>query len=129
MPFELPTSSFDAAEHARNKVIRANQLEEVIVQQFKAAYEDFWGVTENQGSRYSLEEMQDILEAMPMATAVEILSNAASLVTYIETSVPGSLAERYQSAAFEYTADESGLTLTQLSDNWAVPVVEEEEEE
>jgi hypothetical protein len=126
MPFETPTQTFDATEHAKNKVLRANQLEELIVQQFKSAYEDFWGVTENSGSRYSIEQMQQVLEAMPMSTAVDILTDAASLVTYIDQSYPEALPERYKNAAFQYSISEAGLVLNQLSPMWE-PEIEEEE--
>jgi hypothetical protein len=143
MPFDVPVQSFDAIEHAKNKVLRANQLEETILQQFKASYEDFWGVSGSDktetvddvpvttfvggGSRYSLEEMQSVINAMG-ATVVEILTAAVGLTQFIEAAYPGVLPDRYKTAAFEYTIGQNGITLTKLSDVWAVPVVEEEEE-
>ena len=149
MPFEIPTSTFNALEHATNKVLRSNQLEETILQQFKAAYEDFWGVggadqtktikgdsgatppTEDTqvtvfvgtGSRYSVEEMQAIIDTLG-ATAMAIMTAAGGLVQFIDAAYPGVLEERYKDAAFSYTTGQNGITLTQLVDVWSVPVEE-----
>ena len=146
MPFELPTKSFDYVEHAKNKVLRANQLEEMILQQFKSSYEDFWGVggsdqaktikvnpeatppTEDAqvttfvgtGSRYSVEEMQSILNVLG-GTAIQIMTSAAGLVQFIDAAYPGVLQDRYRSTAFNYTVGQNGIALTGLSDAWAVP--------
>jgi hypothetical protein len=138
MPFEVPTESFNSTEHATNKVLRANQLEALILQQFKASFEDFWGVSGSDktetvdgeevttfvggGSRYSVEEMQSILNTLG-ATAIQIMTAAAGLVQFIDAAYPGVLQDRYKTAAFEYTIGPSGITLTKLSDAWAVPVV------
>lgn len=139
MPFEVPTSTFNAQEHATNKVLRSNQLEVTILEQFKTAYEDFWGVSgsddvkgidegqaptfASNGSRYSVEEMQSILNVLG-ATAIQILTAAAGLVEFIDIAYPGVLADRYKGAAFDYTVGPSGLTLTELNAAWAVPPVE-----
>jgi hypothetical protein len=130
---------FNAHEHATNKALRSNQLEKMIVQQFKAAYEDFWGVSGSEstnevdgyqvttfvggGSRYSVSEMQSILNALG-ATAIEILTAADGLVQFIETYYPGTLEERWKWAAFDYTPGPSGLTLSELNAEWAVPPAE-----
>lgn len=126
MPFEVPTSTFNAQEHATNKALRANQLEQTILQQFKASYEDFWGVSENAGSRYSVEEMQSILNILG-ATAIQIMTGAAGLVQFIDLAYPDVLENKYKSAAFNYTIGVSGVTLTELNSAWA-PVVEENPE-
>ena len=141
MPFEVPTSTFNAQEHATNKVLRSNQLEETILQQFKSAYEDFWGVSgsddvkgidegqspafASNGSRYSVAEMQSILDILG-TTAIQIMTAAGGLVQFIEAAYPGVLAERYKGAAFEYEEGPSGIKLTKLADVWAAPVIEEE---
>jgi hypothetical protein len=138
MPFEVPTETFNATEHAKNKVLRANQLEALILQQFKASYEDFWGVSGSDkaetvdevevttfiggGSRYSVEEMQSIINTLG-ATAIQIMTAAAGLVEFIDAAYPGVLKDRYKGSAFDYTIGPSGITLTKLSDAWAVPVV------
>lgn len=125
MPFEIPVSTFNAQEHAANKVIRSNQLEETILQQFKSAYEDFWGVSPGNGSRYSVEEMQSILNVLG-STAIAIMTAASGLVQFIEAAYPGVLEDKYKAAAFNYTIGQSGVTLTELNEAW-VPVVPEEE--
>jgi hypothetical protein len=141
MPFEVPSASFDAVEHARNKVLRSNQLEALILQQFKSSYEDFWGVSGNDktetvdgeqvttfvgsGSRYSVEEMQSILGVLGV-TALQIMGAANGLVQFIDAAYPGVLESRYKIAAFEYQVGPSGITLTKVADAWAVPVKEEE---
>jgi hypothetical protein len=119
MPFEVPILTFNALEHATNKALRANQLEQTILQQFKSAYEDFWGVSANAGSRHSVEEMQAILDALG-ATAISIMTAAGGLVQFIEIAYPGILENRYKSTAFEYTVGENGIILTKLSDAWAI---------
>jgi hypothetical protein len=131
MPFEVPTLTFNALAHATDKVLRSNQLEKTILDQFKAAYEDFWGVSGSEsiidgvtvfksaGSRYSVEEMQSIINVLG-ATAISIMTAAGGLVQFIEIAYPGILENRYKSTAFEYTVGESGIILTKLSDAWAI---------
>lgn len=137
MPFEVPEQPFNANEHARNKLLRANQLEQVILQQFVAAYEDFWGVSGSDqttdadgeqvtafvgaGSVYTVDQMQSVLDAMPQATAIDVLTDAAQLVGFIEMAYPGVLADRYKTAAFTYTIGQSGITLTGLESAWTPP--------
>lgn len=134
MPFEVPEQSFNAKEHARNKLLRANQLEQIILQQFVAAYEDFWGVSGSDqtteangeqvtafvgaGSVYTVEQMQLVLDAMPQATAIDVLTDAAQLVGFIDLAYPGVLADRYKTAAFTYTIGQAGITLTGLAAAW-----------
>jgi len=118
MPYDLPELTFDAVEHARNKILRANQFQELVIQQFVAAYEDFWGVNPNGGSRYTTEQMQSILDAMPMATALDILTDASEFKTYLNTAYPGQLAAKYHESAWAYTASQSGITLTELRPAW-----------
>jgi hypothetical protein len=124
MPFELPAATFNATEHATNKVLRANQLQETILQQFKSSYEDFWGVTVDAGSRHSVAQMQAITDVMG-ATAIQILTAAAGLVQFIDAAYPGVLEDRYKGAAFDYTIGQSGLTLTGLNSAWTPPTVGE----
>lgn len=124
MPFEVPTSAFNAQEHATNKVLRSNQLEATILEQFKAAYEDFWGVSPGAGSRHTVEEMQSIIDILGV-TAIQILTAAAGLVQFIDAAYPGVLEDRYRGAAFDYTVGPSGLTLTGLNSAW-LPLTKEE---
>jgi hypothetical protein len=118
MPFDVPTSTFNALEHATNKALRANQLEVTILEQFKTAYDDFWGVSVGAGSRHSVEEMQSILNILG-ATAIQIMTSAAGLVQFIDLAYPDAVESKYKSAAFNYTIGVSGVTLTELNSAWA----------
>ena len=137
MPFEVPSPVFDPHVHASNKILRANQLEQLILQQFISSYEAFWGVSGSDvttevdgelvtafvggGSIYSVEEIQSVIDAMPMSTAIDILTDAAQLVGFIDAAYPGVLPDRYKHAAFEYTIGPSGITFTNLNSVWSVP--------
>jgi hypothetical protein len=137
MPFEVPPPVFDPHIHATNKILRANQLEQLILQQFISSYEAFWGVSGSSvttevdggavttfvggGSIYSVEEIQSVIDAMPMSTAIDILTDAAQLVGFIDSAYPGVLPDRYKHAAFEYTIGQAGITFTNLRSVWSVP--------
>jgi hypothetical protein len=137
MPFEIPSPVFDPHLHATNKITRANQLEQLILQQFISSYEAFWGVSGGDvttdvdgepvtafvggGSSYSVQEIQSVIDAMPMSTAIDILTDAAQLVGFIDSAYPGVLPDRYKTAAFEYTIGQSGITFTNLAAAWSAP--------
>ena len=122
MPFEVPTSTFNALEHATNKVLRANQLQEMILTQFKESFHDFWGVSSPPtGSRYTTEEMQAIIDVMP-ATVVDILTDAAQFYGYIAGAYPDAIESKYSTAAFEYNIVENGLVILDLKQEWQAPV-------
>ena len=127
MPYPTPELQFDALEHARNKILRANQFQEMVIQQYRSAYDDFWGVSEAGGSRYSVAQMQAVLDAMPQATAQDILQDSASFNSYIQSAYPDALPEKYRNTAFEYTLGPNGITVTGLRDAWMVPAPKEEE--
>ena len=142
MAFEIPPPAFNATEHARNKAIRSNQFLELVLTQFTSAFEEFWGVSGSMqdvkdedgkpvldgdgkptqeyvgnGSRYSLEEMQSIITALGPAV-VDIMTQTAGFTQFLNAAYPGTLADRYQSAAFEYTVGQSGVILTGVNDIW-----------
>jgi hypothetical protein len=118
MAYEIPIKTFDALEHAKNKVIRANQLQEMIISQYKESYHDFWGVTNPPtGSRYTVEEMQSIIDVM-QSTVVDILTDAAQFYQYIVGAYPDSIEDKYSTAAFNYTIGQSGIILSTLKDEW-----------
>jgi hypothetical protein len=135
MPFEVPTEQFNALKHAIDKVNQANQFQESIKNQFINAYQSFWGVSGwevphpatqemifvGQGSTYTVEQMQAILDVMPQTTAINVLTDAAAFVAYLNTAYPNALPERYHTAAFDYTLSESGITLTGLKSVWDKP--------
>ena len=118
MNYPEPTKQFDALDHARNKVIRANQFQELVVQQYKGLYEDVWGLNSDGGSRYTVEEMQSILDTMPQSTAIDMLTDAAAFVQYIAAAYPGKLDAKYVDAAFDYTIGATGIVVSGLKDVW-----------
>lgn len=126
--YTLPNEQFNALEHAKNAVLRANQFAELVVQQFIMTYEDFWGLYPEGGSRYTAEQMQAKLVAMPMATAVDILNDAAAFKTFISQAYPDTLPEKYHESAWGYVLDQQGLRVTSLRPAWEPPVSEQEEE-
>jgi hypothetical protein len=127
MAYEIPVQTFDAIEHAKNKALRANQLQEMILTQFKESYHDFWGVSNPPtGSRYTTEEMQAIIDVMP-ATVVDILTDAAQFYSYISSAYPEVIEVKYASAAYNYTVGPGGLVLSSLKEDWVAPVVPSEE--
>ena len=128
MGYDLPAEQFNALEHAKNAVLRANQFAELVVQQFIMAYEDFWGLYPEGGSCYTAEQMQAKLEAMPMATAVDILQDAATFKTFIAQAYPSALPEKYHESAWGYVLDQQGLHVTSLRPAWEPPASEQEEE-
>lgn len=131
MPFEIPSAAFDANEHARNKAIRANQLEASILQQYKDSFEDFWGVSGGDvttesgtefvsyGSRYTTEEMQSVIDILGTAV-IQILTAAAGLTQFIDAAYPGVLPDRYKKAAFNYSIGQNGLSIGELNEFWKV---------
>jgi len=125
MAYEIPVKTFDAVEHAKNKALRANQLQEMILNQYKESYHDFWGVTNPPtGSRYTVEEMQAVIDVMP-STVIDILTDAAQFYSYIAGAYPDAIDVKYSTAAFDYTVGPGGIVLSALKEGWAAPVVEE----
>lgn len=125
MAYEIPVKTFDAVEHAKNKALRANQLQEMILTQFKESYHDFWGVTNPPtGSRYTVSEMQAVLDVMP-ATVIDILTDAAQFYGYISGAYPDSIDAKYSTAAFDYSVGQNGIQLSSLKNVWETPVVDD----
>lgn len=118
MKYPEPNQTFDAIDHARNKVLRANQFQELVIQQYKNSFEDFWGLNPGGGTRYSVEEMQAVLDAMPQVTAIDVLQDSAGFVAYVIQAYPDVLEEKYQSSAWDYTADANGITVIGLKPAW-----------
>jgi len=122
MPYPIPDRGFDALEHATNKVTRANQLQELILQQYINASEDFWGVTSPPaGSRYTVEQMQAVLDAMPHAVALDLLSVSREFATFITSSYPDALSDRYRDSAFTLAFSAGRITVGELKLIWQAP--------
>jgi len=123
MPYNLPEVQFDAVGEARKKIEQANGFQLHVVSQFIATYEEFWGLNpgganDPGGSRYSTMEMQAILDAMPMATAIDILQDASEFKTFVNSAYPGQLPAKYHESAWDYVVGQDGITLTALKDVW-----------
>ena len=123
----MPEIGFDAAEHARNKVLRANQLQDIILQQYTDTYQDFWGVTDPpSGSRYTTSEMQQVINAIPQSVAIDMLQDSRAFAEFVNGAYPGSLAAKYNESAFAYTIHNGNtIVIGELKDAWkATPATE-----
>ena len=116
--YPVPDEQFNAAEHARNKIMRANQFQQLVLEQWIATYLDFYGLLESGGSRYTTPEMQLIIDAMPAATARDIMADSAAFVAFVNTAAPGAIADKYQSPAFVMTDDGQQITVGDLRPEW-----------
>ena len=116
--YPLPAESFNAIEHARNKILRANQTQEGIIQQWKSAYEDFYGLLPDGGSQYTSEQMQQILAAMPFSVCRDIMTHSAAFVWFVDSAKPRALEDKYKTPAFEMTDDGMTITVGDLKPSW-----------
>ena len=116
--YPVPGEVFNAAEHARNKIIRANQFQKLVLAQWIASYEDFYGLESGGGSRYTTAQMQAVIDAMPATTARDIIADSAAFVSFVNTAAPGVISDKYQSPAFEMTDDGNVITVGDLKPAW-----------
>ena len=116
--YPVPDEQFNAAERARNKIMRANQFQELVLEQWIATYLDFYGLLPDGGSRYTTQEMQAIIDAMPAATARDIMADSAAFVAFVNQAAPGAIADKYQSPAFVMTDDGQQITVGDLRPEW-----------
>jgi len=124
--YPVPEETFDAREWARNKVLRANQLQETILEQYRATFEDFWGVQwPPKGSRHTTAEMQQIINAIPQSVALDMLQDSQALREFINAAYPGVLETQYQSTAFVVTIHNGNtIVIGELKDHWKAPPAE-----
>ena len=124
--YPLPERGFDAVEHARNKVLRANQLQETVISGYRATLEDFWGVQwPPKGSRHTTAEMQQIINAIPQSTAIDMLQDSQNMRDFINTAYPGLLESQYQSPAFELSIHNGNtIVVGPLKPIWQAPAEE-----
>ena len=116
--YPLPAEPFNAIEHARNKILRANQTQEGIIQQWKSAYEDFYGLLPNGGSQYTSQQMQQVLAAMPFSVCRDIMTDSAAFVSFVDSAKPGALESKYKTPAFEMLDDGTSITVGDLKPAW-----------
>lgn len=124
--YPVPEQTFDAREWARNKVLRANQLQETILEQYRATFEDFWGVQwPPKGSRHTTAEMQQIINAIPQSVAMDMLQDSQALREFINSAYPGALPTQYQSTAFVVGIHNGNtIVIGELKDIWKAPPAE-----
>ena len=116
--YPVPGEEFIASEHARNKIIRANQFQQLVLEQWIATYLDFYGLLPDGGSRYTTAQMQAIIDAMPAATARDIMGDSAAFVAFVNQAAPGAIADKYQSPAFAMSDDGQTITVGDLRPEW-----------
>ena len=116
--YPVPDERFNAIEHARNKILQANQFQRLVLQQWIATYEEFYGLLPEGGSRYTTAEMQSVIDAMPAVTARDIIADSAAFVSFVNTAAPGVIGDQYQSPAFEMTDDGNMITVGELKAEW-----------
>jgi hypothetical protein len=116
--YPVPDEQFNAIEHARNKILRANQFQQLVLSQWIATYLDFYGLSQSGGSRYTTAQMQAIIDAMPAATARDIMGDSAAFVAFVNQAAPGAIANKYQSPAFAMTDDGQQITVGDLRPEW-----------
>ena len=119
--YPLPPETFNAAEWARNKVLRANQGRQKIYGEFIELYNDFWRVTEpGRGSTHTPAEMQAIINIMPQATALQMLNDSNEMRDFILKIAPGSIPVPYLDTAFEATITNNTIVIGDLRPAWQV---------
>ena len=135
MGYPLPPEIFNASEWARNKVLRANQGRQNILQEFLSLYQDFWGVTlPGRGSRHTPSEMQDAVNNMPPDTASRIMEDLDRLRNFIVSVAPNALDIAYHDTAFVTTilkeelpdaTERITITIGQLRPAWHNSTIED----
>lgn len=121
--YPVPEQGFNALEWARNKVLRANQLQQSVMDGYKATFEDFWGVQwPPKGSQHTTAEMQQIINAIPQSVALDMLEDSQAMRDFINSAYPGALETQYQSTAFAVTIHNGNtIVIGELKDVWKAP--------
>lgn len=113
MTYSPPDAEFSASLVARNVVINANQFRDLISQQYIASYHQFWGI----GTR-TVEEQQSVIDVLGQV-GLQILTDSAAFVEFVDEAYPGSLPKRYQSSPYTYELTADGrLILLDLKEAW-----------
>lgn len=124
--YPIPERPFNAALHAENKILEANQLREDVLLRYKTVYQSFWGVSDPPtGSRYTPEQMQAVLDEMPQETAQDILADSSAYRNFLISAYGDLLEMKYRTPAFNLTAGSGRIVVGNLKDDWKLPVVEE----
>lgn len=116
--YPVPDQAFNALEHARNRILKANQTQEGMIQLWKNAYLDFYWLNPNGGSQYTTAQMQAVINDMPASTCRDIMADSAKFVEFVDSAKPGALEEKWKSPAFEMTDDGITITVGELKPAW-----------
>jgi hypothetical protein len=116
--YPVPDERFNALEHARNKILQANQFQQLVLQQWIATYEEFYGLLPEGGSRYTTAEMQSVIDAMPAVTARDIVADSAAFVAFVNHAAPGAIGDKYQLPAFDLADNGTSITVGDLKPAW-----------
>lgn len=124
--YPVPEQGFNALQWAQNKVLRANQLQQSVLEGYKATFEDFWGVQwPPKGSRHTTAEMQQIINAIPQSVALDMLQDSQAMRDFINSAYPDALESQYQSTAFNVTIHNGNtIVIGELKDIWKAPQTE-----
>jgi len=122
MPFPVPENTSKALDIAIYDVNLYNETEANVYTQVTLGYQKIWGVSgENSGSVFSVEDIQDIMNAIGSPTVSEMMDAGGKLFDFLAT-YPGELPVGYLDPAFEFVVDAGqacGLRFTQLAPYWA----------
>lgn len=122
--YPIPQEIFNSQEHARNKVLRANQTQISIVKTWQDSYEDFYGI-DSTGSRYTSQQMQEIIDAISHPVFFQIANNSRAFVLFVDQIDPNFLEDKYKTPAFELTYTDTTVTVGELKPEWIPPIEEQ----
>lgn len=116
------TTPFPVDAYAQARVDVATQFRRSVPAAYAAMYENFWCLGR---SEVTIVEMQAILDRLG-PVALQILQDAGSYVSGINTSFPGELDAKYHGAPYTYTVEVVGgvptrIVLGALKPEWAPP--------
>lgn len=125
MTYQLPNEAFNTNQAARNRVIKAQQFRDHIVQQYKSSYDAMWQTPRTHGDRaLTMEQMQAVIDEM-QPTMAEILQDSSAFVQFVVDTYPEALQDdnplfpvRYTGSPYEYTVDQNRIQLTALKSEW-----------
>ena len=115
--YPVPQEIFNSQEHARNKVLRANQTQVSIVKMWQDSYEDFYGIDPT-GSRYTPQQMQEIIDAISHPIFFQIANNSRAFVLFVDQIDPNFLEDKYKTPAFELNYVDDTVFVGELKPEW-----------
>ena len=134
-PYTVPEQSVDARESARNRITRANQFHELLIAQYRSAYESYWQTPRTHEDRaLTMAQMQSVID-QAQSTMIDVLTRSAKFVAFVADAYPESLLSsgtegqegfveadfpaRYHSAPYNYEITARGtINLLSLKPEW-----------